>query len=130
MHVKGEFTVRLTPLEATLGEVDKKKYGRSRIEKEYKGELKAKGLGEMLTVRTSAPNSAGYVAIERIDGSIQGREGSFVVQHIGVFNRGASSLHIEIVPDSGTGDLVSIAGSMAIRNEGSRHYYDLEYSLP
>ena len=130
MHVKGEFSIKLTPLDATLGAVDKPKYGRSRIEKEYKGELKATGLGEMLTVRTSAPNSAGYVAVERIEGSIQGREGSFVVQHIGVFNRGASSLRIDIVPDSGTGDLVSIAGTLSIRNEGSRHYYDLEYSLP
>ncbi|MBN1879172.1 DUF3224 domain-containing protein [bacterium] len=130
MHVKGEFKIKLTPLYATLEEIDKQKYGRSKIDKQYSGDLTATGFGEMLTVRTSAPNSAGYVAVERIEGSIQGREGSFVVQHVGIFNRGVGTLHIDIVPDSGTGDFVSIAGKMSIRNEGERHYYDLEYSLP
>jgi hypothetical protein len=84
----------------------------------------------MLTAMTGTEGSAGYVAMERVTGTLHGREGSFVLQHTGTMNRGAQQLSIAVVPDSGTGKLAGIAGTFAIRIEDGRHYYDFEYSLP
>jgi hypothetical protein len=43
--------------------------------------------------------------------------------------RGAQSLTVEIVPDSGTGELGGIAGSLAIEIRDGKHYYTLRYHL-
>ncbi len=84
----------------------------------------------MLAVGTDVPGSAAYVAIERVNGSLQGRTGSFFLQHNGVMNRGAATLSLSIVPDSGTGELVGISGRMAIDITGGKHFYTLDYAIP
>jgi hypothetical protein len=103
---------------------------RSRLDKRYHGGLDANATGEMLTAVTATQGSAGYVAIERVTGSLDGRAGSFVLQHSGRMSRGAQHLDLFVVPDSGSGALTGLEGRMRIRIEDGQHFYDLEYRLP
>ncbi len=105
--------------------------GRMRVDKQYYGDLEARAHGEALTAITPVRGSAGYVLIERVEGTLAGRTGSFVLQHSGVLDRGAPTLHVEVVPDSGTEALAGILGRMTIRIEtDGTHLYQLEYELP
>jgi hypothetical protein len=123
------FEVTLTP-ESSDGGGDGISLARMSIDKRYHGDLEAAGKGEMLTAMTPVKGSAGYVAVERVFGALQGRKGSFVIQHSGTMTRGAPSLAISVVPDSGTGELAGIAGRMAIVIADGKHSYDFEYTLP
>jgi uncharacterized protein DUF3224 len=84
----------------------------------------------MTYVRTPVETSAGYVAIERITAVLDGRQGSFVLLHVGMAHNGESSLEVSVVPDSGTGELTGITGSMAISEIAGDHHYRLDYQLP
>jgi hypothetical protein len=83
----------------------------------------------MLTAATSVKNSAGYVAIEKVTGTLQGRSGTFILQHSATMNRGAPQLSLNVVPDSGTGQLTGITGSMTIKIENGKHFYGFDYTL-
>jgi len=124
----GPFEVSLKPLpmddDAGAGML-----GRMSIDKQFHGDLEGTSKGQMLTGGTPIKNSAGYVAIERVTGSLKGRKGSFILQHTGVMNRGAPSLVITVVPDSGTDQLEGIRGTMTIKIDGGKHSYDLNYTL-
>lgn len=74
--------------------------------------------------------SAGYVAIERVTGTLRGRSGSFVFQHAGTMDRGAQRLAITVVPDSGSGELRGLAGAFEIQIEAGTHRYAFRYTLP
>ena len=104
--------------------------GRMSIDKQFSGDLEGASRGEMLSAMTSVSGSAGYVAMERISGTLQGRSGSFVLHHKGTMDRGKQDASITVVPDSGTGELSGITGTMTIRVENDRHHYDLDYTLP
>ena len=99
------------------------------IDKQYHGDLEATGKGQMLTGGTSIRNSAAYVAIERVTGTVKGRKGSFTLAHTGLMNRGSPSLVITIVPDSGTDQLEGLKGTMTLNIEAGRHSYQLDYAL-
>ena len=103
--------------------------GRYRFDKRFHGELEASSVVHMLAVGTDVPGSAAYVAVERIAGTLQGRTGSFFLLHTGLMNRGAASLSLAIVPDSGTEGLRGISGRMAIDITGGKHYYTLDYDF-
>ena len=103
--------------------------GRMSIEKQFRGDLEGTSKGQMLTGGTAIKNSAGYVAIERVTGSLKGRKGSFILQHTGLMNRGAASLVITVVPDSGTDQLEGLKGTMTINIEAGKHSYQLDYTL-
>ena len=127
-RAQGTFEVQLTPqgpddqaVDATLG--------RLTIDKRFHGDLEATSRGEMLTAGTAVEGSAGYVAMELVSGTLHGRTGSFVLQHSGTMSRGAPSLTVTVVPDSGTGELVGLAGSMAIMIADGKHEYDFAYTL-
>jgi hypothetical protein len=129
MHeAAGEFDVTMTPQSedrapgATLG--------RRTLEKIFRGALEGTGRGEMLSAISETPGSAVYVAIERVSGVLDGRRGSFVLAHKGTMMRGAQSLAVEIVPDSGTDELAGIEGSLSIEIRDRKHYYTLNYRLP
>jgi hypothetical protein len=128
-HAKGTFEVKITPQSPVDG-VGDPSVGRMALEKRFKGDLEGVGRGQMLAVGTAVDGSAGYVAMERVQGALHGREGSFALQHNGVMNRGAPQLTITIVPDSGTDALSGIAGVLNIRIADGVHYYELAYSLP
>ncbi|MFT4074905.1 MAG: DUF3224 domain-containing protein [Asticcacaulis sp.] len=104
--------------------------GRHALEKTYHGDLSATGTGEMLSAGGTVPGSAGYVAIERVEGTLNGRKGSFYLQHNGLMNRGQPSLSIVVIPDSGTDELTGLIGTMDITiAEGGAHGYRFVYSL-
>jgi hypothetical protein len=125
----GTFEVKLAPL--TLADADAGKLlGRMSLDKQFHGDLEGTSKGEMLSALTDIKDSAGYVAIERVSGSLNGRRGTFILQHSGVMNRGAQQLIVTVVPDSGTGQLTGLAGKMAIIIEGKKHSYEFDYSLP
>jgi hypothetical protein len=128
-RVSGPFNVSMTPA-GTAEREGRTETARMLLDKQYFGDLAAGGKGQMLSAVTDTKGSASYVAIERVSGTLKGRKGSFVIQHAGTMSGGAQQLAIGIVPDSGTGQLEGIAGTMAIRMEGRKHFYDLDYTLP
>ena len=103
--------------------------GRMRFDKTFHGPLAATSVVHMTSAMTSVKGSAGYVAVERITGSLEGKAGSFVVLYTGLMDRGAPSLTITVVPDSGTGELVGLAGEMAIEIVEGEHRYRMSYTL-
>ena len=128
MKIRGSFEVQMQP-EPPFDSADGVVLGRMRVDNTFSGPLTAKSKVEMLSVRTPIADSAGYVAIERITGTLDGKSGSFSVVHLGLSRRGEKSLTIEIVPDSGTGDLRGIGGEMSIDVVDGRHDYELSYAL-
>jgi hypothetical protein len=129
MHASGSFEVKLTP-QPLAPEIASARLGIMTIDKQFSGDLQASSLGEMLSAMGDVAGSAGYVAMERVTGSLHGRAGSFVLQHTGTMHRGAPQLSVSVVPDSGTGELAGLSGSMAIQIEQGRHSYTFDYSLP
>ncbi|WP_166208916.1 DUF3224 domain-containing protein [Cognatiluteimonas telluris] len=104
--------------------------GHYRFDKRFHGALDATSVVHMLAVGTDTPGSAAYVAIERLEGRLDGRAGAFFLQHNGIMERGAATLSLTIVPDSGREELAGISGRMAIEIADSKHFYTLDYSLP
>lgn len=103
---------------------------RMSIDKQFHGHLEATSKGEMLTAGTAVKGSAAYVAIERVTGTLHGRVGSFSLQDSGTMNRGAPQLAVSVVPDSGTGKLVGLTGTMSIDISSGKHSYTFDYALP
>jgi hypothetical protein len=124
-HATGTFEVKLT-----AQTTDDPGLGRLAIDKIFHGDLEGTSKGEMLSAMTDVKGSAGYVAIERVTGTLGHRAGAFVLQHSGTMTRGAQQLSITVVPDSGSGALTGLVGKMSIQIEGGKHSYEFEYSLP
>jgi hypothetical protein len=103
--------------------------GRLLLNKTFSGDLRASARGQMLSAMTTVKGSAGYVAIDQVTGELDGRRGSFMLQHSGVMNRGLQSLSIMVVPDSGTEELAGISGTLSINVIDGRHFYDFIYSI-
>jgi hypothetical protein len=129
MQANGSFEVKLAAQPPAPG-IEAAQLGRRTIDKQFQGDLQAHSLGEMIAAGTDVPGSAGYVAMERIEGTLHGRRGSFVLQHSATMNRGEPTLSVTVVPDSGTGDLSGLSGSMSIRIDDGRHGYSFDYELP
>lgn len=104
--------------------------GRMTIDKVFTGDLDGTSQGQMLSAGTAVANSAGYVAIERVEGSIHGKRGTFVLQHCATMNRGVPNLEITIVPDSGTDELTGLSGKLTIIRKDGKHFYEINYALP
>lgn len=128
MHATGSFDVRITPQPAD-DYADGTSLARLTIDKEFRGHLEASSKGQMLSAMGQVKGSAGYVAIERVTGTLGGRRGSFVLQHDASMNRGAPRLVITVVPDSGTDELDGLAGTMLIDITDGKHTYAFEYTL-
>jgi hypothetical protein len=128
-QAQGTFEVKLTPLPPDADAGDSA-LGRLAIDKQFRGDLEGTSKGQMVAARTAIATSAGYVALERVRASLDGRTGTFVLQHSGTMTRGESQLSVTVVPDSGTDGLAGLAGSMKIINEGGRHSYEFDYALP
>lgn len=125
----GEFEVKLAPQQLVDTEAAPK-LGRMTIDKTFSGDLQGRSKGEMLTAGTDVKGSAGYVAIERVNGLLHGRSGTFVLQHTGTINRGTPTLSVTVVPDSGTGQLAGLTGTLNIIIADGKHRYEFAYSLP
>lgn len=127
--VTGQFTVALAPLDGYAKGQNGINLGRMSIDKTFTGKLNASSQGEMLSAITPVQGSAGYVAIEQVIGELEGKKGSFVLQHFGTMDKGQDSLILTVISDSGTDELEGLAGSMKIRIENGVHYYDFQYTL-
>ena len=125
-HATGTFDVKLTPQD---DKSDDKSMGRMTMEKQWHGDMEGTSHGQMLTGGEVAKGSGTYVAIEKFTGSISGRKGTLIFQHLGVMNRGAADLNVAVVPDSGTDQLQGINGKLTIKIEGGKHLYDFEYTV-
>src|SRR5215212_51625 len=103
--------------------------GRMALDKQFHGGLEATSRGQMLAAMTEVEGSAGYVAIERVTGMLDSHKGTFALQHSGTMTRGVPQLTITVVPDTGTGELVGLAGTMTIDIAAGKHTYDFEYTI-
>ena len=130
-QAKGDFDVKLVPQALALEDAsDGAKRARMSIDKQFHGDLEATSRGEMLSAMTTTQGSAGYVAIEKVDGTLHGRKGSFVLQHDATMTRGAPHLNIIVVPDSGSGELAGLVGTMKIIiAPDGKHSYEFDYAL-
>ncbi|MGK5048382.1 DUF3224 domain-containing protein [Janthinobacterium sp. GB4P2] len=126
--ITGAFDVKISP-ETLSDTAAQSGLGRLSLAKRYHGALDASAQGEMLSVRAAVAGSAGYVALERVEGILDGRHGSFYLQHSGSMMRGLPSLSVSVVPDTGTGQLQGLSGSLAIRIEDGKHYYAFTYEI-
>ena len=122
----GTFQVKLIPQPA---DAEAPGVGRMSIDKQFHGDLEASSKGQMLAAMSSVKGSAGYVAIEQLTGCLHGRSGAFVLQHSGTMTRGVPQLIVSVVPDSGTGELAGLAGTLTIVIADGKHSYDFEYVL-
>ncbi len=127
MNARGPFEVKLAPQPLSY-DAGGAMLARMTLDKQFHGDLEATSSGEMLSAG-SAAGSGGYVAIERVTGTLAGRRGSFILQHSATMNRGVPSLSITVVPDSGTNELTGLTGAMNIVIEAGKHSYDFEYAL-
>lgn len=125
----GIFSVKTLPLpadDATNGT----SIGRWSLDKQYEGDLIAASTGEMLGAGNPAAGTAGYVALEQVNGTLHGLTGTFALQHSGTMHGGSFDLKVQVVPGSGTEQLEGLAGTLTITIEAGKHSYDLDYSLP
>ncbi|MEN3327214.1 MAG: hypothetical protein V7638_2021 [Acidobacteriota bacterium] len=125
-RASGTFEVKMSPHDQ---EADMP-IGRMSIDKQFQGDLVGTSRGQMLMASSeSVKNSAGYVAIEKVTGTLNGRRGSFYLQHNGVMTRGAGELTITVIPDSGMDQLTGLSGKMNIIIAEGKHSYEFEYTL-
>src|ERR1700677_661787 len=132
-HATGPFDVKVNP-QTPDGKFEDATMGRMTIDKQFHGDLEATSKGQMLTAMTEVKGSAGYVAIERVTGTLRTpngvRSGTFMLQHTGTLNRGTPQLTVTVVPDSGASQLTGLVGKMTINVVDGKHSYDFEYTLP
>ncbi|MCU1237690.1 MAG: hypothetical protein JWP63_5657 [Candidatus Solibacter sp.] len=126
MRATGSFEVKLAPQNDSSPDPN---MARLSIDKQFQGDLNATSKGQMLSAGTEVRGSAGYVAIEKVTGQLNGRTGTFILQHSATMTRGTPHLSITVVPDSGTGDLAGVSGSMRINIADGKHTYEFDYSL-
>jgi hypothetical protein len=128
MQAKGEFEVKRTP-QGQLDAGGGLEIGHMRFDKHFHGPLEARSVVQMLALMSAVPGSGAYVAIERIEGVLDGRSGSFCMQHNGVMDRGQPSLSLSVIPDTGAGELVGLRGKMAIDIVDGQHFYTFDYDI-
>ena len=126
MTIRGEFDVKTSPqpAEDAAGPM-----GRFLLDKQYRGELTGASRGQMVAFRSATDGSAGYVAMEQVTGTLAGRAGTFVLQHSSQMARGVFNQSITVVPDSGTGELIGLSGTMSIDVVEKKHFYNFDYEI-
>lgn len=126
-HARGTFDVKVTPqpAEGSAGGP----FGRFVLDKQFRGSLEATSAGTMLGAGTAIAGSGAYVAFELVSGTLDGKRGTFILQHVGTMQRNVATMTVTVVPDSGTDQLTGLTGRMTIIIEGGKHSYDLEYTV-
>jgi hypothetical protein len=124
--IQGAFSIQLKPQAASIG-LENASIGRQIFDKQFRGDLEATSQGEMLSCMGHVQGSAGYVAIERVTGTLQGKQGSFALMHMGTMTRGEKGLKIHVIPDSGTEELQGLQGNMDIQILDGQHLYEFDF---
>jgi hypothetical protein len=126
----GSFDVKVVPQKPDTQIARAASLSRLTIDKRFHGDLEGIGKGEMLALQTDVKGSAGYVALERFTGKLNGAQGSFVLQHSATMHKGESDAKITVVPDSGSGELAGLRGKMSITvAEDGAHHYEFDFKL-
>ena len=128
-HATGTFEVKIVPQKPDNKPAETANLGRMSIDKVFEGGIDGTSQGEMLAFLTEDRTSGVYVALERVNATLDGRKGSFVLHHTGTMNKGTQQMTISVAPESGTGELAGITGSFVIKIEDKKHFYDFEYQL-
>jgi hypothetical protein len=129
-HASGPFEVKVTPQKPDTQIARSANLGRLTIDKRFHGDLEASAKGEMLATQSEVKGSAGYVALERVTGKLQGRSGTFVLLHSATMKRGAPESTVTVVPDSGTGELTGLTGSMRVKvAPDGAHSYEFDFKI-
>lgn len=129
MNAKGPFEVKLVPQPTTEAAREVAHLQRLSLDKVFRGALEGTSAGEMLATRTPDGHSGGYVALERFTGTLDGKRGTFALQHSSTMHEGTQSQSIQVVPGSGTDELAGLRGNMEVHIEHGAHVYDLRYDL-
>ena len=126
--VKGKFDVKTLP-QAPEASSDFAAVGRLLLDKRFHGPLDAVSRGQMLAIGGEGGWGV-YVAIEKVEGALDGKSGSFILYHNGTMTpKDGQSLTVTVAPQSGTGELAGISGRMAIEITDGQHFYDFDYEL-
>ncbi len=128
-HATGTFEVKVAPLDPAF-KFDENSISRMSLDKQFHGDLDAASKGEMLSGGTPAKGSGGYVAIERVSGTLAGLTGTFLLMHNGTMQNGDYKMNVIVVPGSGTAQLTGLSGSLQIIIKDGKHSYDFTYTLP
>jgi len=129
MKISGKFSLLIKSIDAYAESIDGITFARKSIDKMFLGPLSATSKGEMLNALSPKAGSGGYVAIELVSGELQGKKGSFALQHFGTMSQDHLNLILEVIPDSGTGELVNLKGTMTLNTENEQHNYIFDYEL-
>lgn len=129
MNISGKFDIKMNPLESYAKSKDDIQLGRMSIDKTFHGQLNATSQGEMLNAVSPIKGSAGYVALELVTGELEGKAGSFALQHFGTMGNGQQNLILEVVPGTGVGELKGLSGKMTIDMQDGQHLYSFEYEF-
>lgn len=131
-HATGSFEVSMNPEAQDAGPTGGIPTSRLGLSKRFSGGLDGTATGTMIAAGAPKPGTAAaYVAIDQFSGKLDGRSGGFVLVHRGTMTKaGSADLQVIVAPDSGTGGLEGITGTLTIRVDGGKHYYDLSYTLP
>lgn len=127
MTARGTFDVKVIPQAADDSAAGP--FSRLFLDKHFHGDLEGSSRGTMLGAMTAVEGSGGYVALELVTGTLNGKRGSFVLQHNGTMQRNVPNMQVTVVPDSGTGELTGLAGTMTISIDGGKHSYVFEYTM-
>ena len=127
MTARGTFDVKVVLQAADDGAAGP--FSRLFLDKQFHGDLEGTSKGQMLGAMSAVEGSGGYVALELVSGTLDGRRGSFILQHNGTMTKGAPTMHVTVVPDSGTDQLTGLTGRMTIIIEGGKHSYEFEYTI-
>lgn len=128
-HAVGTFDVKVTPVTPPSGAAENP-ISELSLDKQFHGPLEAASKGTMLASGNPAKGAGGYVAMEKVTGTLGGRKGSFVLQQSGTMKGGAAEMSVTVVPGSGTDQLAGLDGKMTIQISSGKHSYDFEYTLP
>jgi hypothetical protein len=124
-HAKGTFEVKMAPVSVADEPVM-----RMSIDKQFHGDLEATSIGQMMAGGNEINSARVYVALETVTGTLAGKSGSFILAHRGTMTTTGQELSVIIVPDSGTGELKGIAGTLDIQITDDKHFYTMDYMLP
>ncbi|MEP7340196.1 MAG: DUF3224 domain-containing protein [Acidobacteriota bacterium] len=127
-QARGTFDVKVIP-QVPDDNYQEAGIGRFLLDKQFHGDLEASSKGQMLASGSPADGSGGYVAMEKVSGTLNGRKGSFVLQHNGTMKGGAAEMNVAVVPGSGTDQLAGLDGKMTIIIADGKHSYEFEYTL-
>lgn len=128
-QAKGTFDVKVVPI-STVDALDTGGFGRLALDKKFHGDLAGTSVGQMIATGDGTSGSGGYVALEKVTGTLHGHSGTFVLMHNGTMTPKSMELRINVVPESGTGELAGLEGTFKIIIEGKQHFWEFDYTLP